>query len=75
MEGLKIKLPLRDLVMILVFLGTTAAGYFGVIRDQEVRIVRLETQLENVSENINQMKIDVKEIKEDIKTIIKLRWQ
>lgn len=74
-DNLKINLPLRDMVMILVFLGTTLIGYFGVIRDQETRIVRLETQLESVSMSIDQMKMDVREIKEDIKTILKLKWQ
>jgi outer membrane murein-binding lipoprotein Lpp len=74
-DGLKVKLPMRDLIMIMVFVGTTLVGYFGVIRDQEVRIVRLETQLENVSANISQMKQDVKEIKEDIKLMLKSKWQ
>jgi hypothetical protein len=74
-DNLKVKLPMRDLIMIMVFVGTTLVGYFGVIRDQEVRIVRLETQLENVSANISQMKQDVKEIKEDIKLMLKSKWQ
>lgn len=49
-------------ITILIFIGTVAVGYFSVVREHENRIVRLETRIDNLTESINEIKSDIKEL-------------
>lgn len=71
----RINLTLRDLAALVVFLGTLLIGYLTIIKEHENRIVRLETKLENLTNSIDQMRTDVREIKDDIKTMLQLKWR
>lgn len=71
----RVNLTIRDIAALGVFFGTLLIGYLTIIKEHENRIVRLETKLENLTISIDQMRTDVREIKDDIKTILQLKWR
>ena len=44
--------------------------FFGSLRDHDSRIVRLETKVEMLTDTLNEIKRDQKEIIKDIKILI-----
>jgi hypothetical protein len=68
-EGIKIEL--RDIIMIATLTISIVMGYFGVIKDHETRLVRLETKVEEITGNLKEIKEDTKEIKNDLKNFLK----
>lgn len=60
------KLELRDIIMIATLTISIVMGYFGVIKDHDTRIVRLETKVEEITKNLDEIKQDLKEIKHGI---------
>lgn len=65
------KLELRDIIMIATLTISIVMGYFGVIKDHDTRIVRLETKVEEITGNLKEIKEDTKEIKNDLKSLLK----
>ena len=68
-EGIKIEL--RDIIMIATLTISIVMGYFGIIKDHETRLVRLETKVEEITGNLKEIKEDTKEIKNDLKNFLK----
>ena len=68
-EGIKIEL--RDIIMIATLTISIVMGYFGVIKDHETRLVRLETKVEEITGNLKEIKEDTREIKNDLKNFLK----
>lgn len=66
-----IKVELRDIIMIATLTISIVMGYFGIIKDHETRLVRLETKVEEITGNLKEIKDDLKEIKSDLKSIVK----
>lgn len=52
----------ENIITIGVYAFTLLIGYFGVVREHENRIVRMETRIDNLTESINEMKSDIKEL-------------
>ena len=50
------KLELRDIIMIATLTISIIMGYFGVIKDHETRLVRLETKVEEITVNLKDIK-------------------
>ena len=65
------KLELRDIIMIATLTISIVMGYFGVIKDHDTRIVRLETKVEEITKNLDEIKQDLKEIKKGIQDLKK----
>lgn len=63
------KLELRDIIMIATLTISIIMGYFGVIKDHETRLVRLETKVEEITGNLKDIKEDTKEIKRAIQEL------
>jgi len=63
------KLELRDIIMIATLTISIIMGYFGVIKDHETRLVRLETKVEEITGNLKEIKEDTKEIKRAIQEL------
>ena len=68
-EGIRIEL--RDIIMIATLTISIVMGYFGVIKDHETRLVRLETKVEEITGNLKEIKEDTREIKNDLKNFLK----
>ena len=66
-----LKLELRDIIMIATLTISIVMGYFGVIKDHETRLVRLETKVEEITKNLDEIKQDLKEIKQDLKNLLR----
>ena len=70
-ENKGLKIELRDVIMIATLTISIVMGYFGVIKDHETRLVRLETKVEEITGNLKEIKEDTKEIKNDLKNFLK----
>lgn len=46
-EGV-IKFELKEIITMVTLLVSILFGYFGIIKDIETRLVRIETQIENI---------------------------
>ncbi len=51
-----------DFIQASVFIVSIIVGYFGVIRNYDNRIVRLETKYDQMQETLNEIKQDVKKL-------------
>jgi hypothetical protein len=51
-----------DFIQASVFIVSLIVGYFGVIRNYDNRIVRLETKYDQMQETLNEIKQDVKKL-------------
>ena len=71
LENKGLKIELRDVIMIATLTISIVMGYFGVIKDHETRLVRLETKVEEITGNLKDIKDDTKEIKNDLKNFLK----
>jgi archaellum component FlaC len=69
-EKKSLSLDFKDLVVLISLIGSIAAMFFGSLRDHDSRIVRLETKVEMLTDTLNEIKRDQKEIIKDIKILI-----
>jgi cell division protein FtsL len=53
---------MEHIITVFIFIATVVVGYFSVVREHENRIVRLETRIDNLTESINEIKSDIKEL-------------
>lgn len=45
-----IKFELKEIITMVTLLVSILFGYFGIIKDIETRLVRIETQIENIKQ-------------------------
>lgn len=50
-----IKFELKEIITIVTLLVSILFGYFGIIKDIETRLVRIETQIEGLKHNSRKM--------------------
>ncbi|TGL97960.1 hypothetical protein EHQ76_14020 [Leptospira barantonii] len=58
----QIKLGIKELLVVLGFVVSAAIQYNTMYKDHEIRIVKIETEMESISKDLSEIKADVKDL-------------
>ncbi|WP_017850478.1 hypothetical protein [Leptospira interrogans] len=58
----QIKLGIKDFLVILGFVVSGAIQYNTMYKEHEIRIVKIETEMASISEDLAEIKADVKDL-------------
>ncbi|AYV57515.1 hypothetical protein CH370_13370 [Leptospira kmetyi] len=58
----QIKLGIKEFLVVLGFVVSGAIQYSTMYKDHEIRIVKIETEMESISKDLSEIKADVKDL-------------
>ncbi|PJZ57030.1 hypothetical protein [Leptospira barantonii] len=58
----QIKLGIKEFLVVLGFVVSAAIQYSTMYKDHEIRIVKIETEMESISKDLSEIKADVKDL-------------